>query len=127
MGPLGPERDDLIDVTISGQFKELDFRTRGVVFKDDEVDLEDFEISLEVKKTRVRKKARANKKLRLFASCCSQRKCRDIDLCCIEICLVITIALLLTQVGSVSFNITLNVFLFLFLFFSFLSFLFLLL
>ena len=103
MGPLGPEREDLIDVTISGQLKELDFRTRGVVFKDDEVDLEDFEISLEVKKTRVRKKARANKKLRLFASCCSQRKCRDIDLCCIEICLVITMALLLTQVGNNSF------------------------
>merc|ERR1719411_282079 len=73
----------------------------GPAINDDDVDIDDFEIALEVKKKRKVPKARANKKLQLFASCRANwkkcRKCQDIPLCIVEICLVLTIIILLTQ------------------------------
>merc|ERR1719411_836441 len=73
----------------------------GPAINDDDVDIDDFEIALEVKKKRKVPKARANKKLHLFASCRANwkkcKKCQDIPLCVVEICLVLTIIILLTQ------------------------------
>jgi len=105
MGPLLGVEDDgedpeLIDITLGGQ---LDPRTllRAAPTSNDDVVFDDFELALEVKKKRKVPKARANKKLQLFASCRANwkkcRKCQDIPLCIVEICLVVTIIILLTQ------------------------------
>jgi len=111
IGPLGVDEgdgddDDLIDVTLGGQ-QQLDLRFRGPSLRsspagDEEVFFEDFtELSLEVKKTRKVKKSRANRKLLLFASCRAKwkkcKKCPDVPLCAVEICLVLTIIILLSQ------------------------------
>ena len=95
-----------IDVTVGGPLKLQDLGLRMLPggnpeLADNEVDVDDFEIKLEIKKIKKVKRARANKKLRLFASCSSNRRLKDIDLCSVEICLVITIFFLLFQVTFV--------------------------
>jgi len=103
MGPLGVEDDEeLIDITFGAQLDPRSLmRAAPAASNDDVVDVDDFEIELEVKKKRKVPKARANKKLQLFASCRPNwkrcRKCQDIPLCIVEICLVVVIILLLTQ------------------------------
>jgi len=106
MGPLGveddgEEDDELIDVTLGAQLDPRTLMRSAPARNDDVVFEEDFEIELEVKKSRKVKKARANKKLALFASCRPNwkkcRKCQDILLCIVEICLVVVIIILLTQ------------------------------
>jgi len=102
IGPLGVDDDELIDVTFGAQIDTRTLMRAGpTINDDDDVDVDDFEIALEVKKKRKVPKARANKKLQLFASCRANwkkcRKCQDIPLCIVEICLVVVIIILLTQ------------------------------
>jgi len=72
--------------------------TRGRKVKDNKED-DDFELHIEVVKKRKDRtsKSRVKKKFLLFSGCSANKKLRDVDLCTIEILLVISIVVLVIQ------------------------------
>jgi hypothetical protein len=85
---------DTIDVTNNG------LATRGGKFKDKNGDDDgDFELQLEVIKQRKNrtKLSRVRKKFALFSGCSSRKSFYDIDLCIIEVLLVVSIVVLVVQ------------------------------
>ena len=83
---------EAIDITSTG------LTTRGRKFKGGKDD-DDFELQLEVVKKRKNRieKSRVKKKFVLFSGCSAKKKLRDIDLCTVEILLVVSIVLLAIQ------------------------------
>ena len=80
-----------IDITSTGLATRGGFKGK----KDDD----EFELKLEVVKKRKNrtKKSRVRKKFALFSGCSANKKFRDIDLCTVEILLVVSIVLLIVQ------------------------------
>ena len=72
--------------------------TRGGKFKGKKGN-DDFELKLEVVKKRKNRtnKSRVRKKFALFSGCSANKKLRDIDLCTVEILLVVSIVVLVVQ------------------------------
>ena len=89
---IGSDTDG-IDITT-----DTGLTTRGRKVKDNKED-DDFELHIEVVKKRKDRtsKSRVKKKFLLFSGCSANKKLRDVDLCTIEILLVISIVVLVIQ------------------------------
>lgn len=84
--------DNTIDITNTG------ISTRAGNFNNKKDD-DEFELKLEVVKKwkKPKNKSRVNKKFVLFSGCSARKKLRDIDLCTVEILLVVSIIVLAIQ------------------------------
>ena len=101
--PANEKKKNVDSRMISFDLETIDIANTGIATRGRKLkgkkDDDDFELKLEVVKKRKNRtnKSRVRKKFALFSGCSANKKLRDIDLCTVEILLVVSIVVLVVQ------------------------------